>query len=148
MAMSTGLPSMMSVCPDDTAHESRFVDDFEAWPPDLSFYVEIGSIFDIGGRVGSFPDLDDAILDQVAKICKHDWQWSWDEYSTFAPDTNGRSTMPDGTRVSVDDVRRRLWIHFDSKDDAMLSRITVVDLRNARHADSGRMPKGTGPTIG
>jgi len=108
----------------------------DAFPKEdeLSFFMDLGSIF--SGAENSADEIE-KVLSWLIHNCQHRWQWIVNESVIYRADDNGKTTLPDGSRVSVSDMRRRLWINFDSRDDAMLSRITLVDLRNARYANCG-----------
>lgn len=103
----------------------------------LAFYMDVGSMF-------SLIDGEDAtvvreVLHTVETTCKQGWHWTLDEFTTFTPDPEGKSTMPDGTKVKVADLRRHLWINFDSADDAMLCRLAIGELRSGKYVERGRL---------
>jgi hypothetical protein len=52
---------------------------------------------------------------------------------TVAPET-------DKLVSAVTDQRKFIMFNFASRDDAMLVRMTIVDLRSVRHDDSGGLP--------
>lgn len=99
------------------------------------FFVDLGSVLTM--------DLDDTItkarhnLENISRIARSHWHWAFAERPIYEPAANGKSTLPNGQNANTLDYRRELWINFASGDDAMLSRITLMDLKGARHADSG-----------
>jgi len=115
---------------------------YEDFPkdPEVTFFMDMGSLFQLAYEDDITPIF--RILEWLEANCRQGWRWTIDEKTEFVPDPTGKSILPNGKRASVSDVRRQLWINFDSRDDAMLSRITLVDLRNMRHANCGILSSG------
>lgn len=82
-------------------------------------------------------------INTVMATCQHKWHWTVDEFAVFVADDSGMSTMPDGTKARVSDLRRQLWINFASPDDAMLCRLAIDELRSGKHVERGRMSGGS-----
>lgn len=104
----------------------------------LAFYMDIGSMFTLVDDESDAAAIRET-LHKVASTCEHGWHWTLDEFTTFTPDPEGKSTMPDGTKVKVSDLRRHLWFNFDSADDAMLCRLAIGELRSGKHVERGRL---------
>ena len=86
-------------------------------------------------------------LTDVGRICKDQWQW-WtaertiNEQVKFSQLTS-RKILPEDDKLVMapTDHRRFLTFNFASRDDAMLVRMTIVDLRSVKNADGGGMPQ-------
>ena len=69
------------------------------------------------------------VLDELTRVCKGRWRWNLIDEPTFR---QGKAI----------DVVKRLYVSFDLSGDAMLSRMTLQDLKGARYAYSGGLPTG------
>lgn len=100
------------------------------------YFVDLGSVLtmDVDGTI----DIARRNLEEINRLARGLWFWAFMERPIYEAAAGGKSTLPNGTNANAVDYRRELWINFASANDAMLSRITLVDLKGARYADSGR----------
>jgi hypothetical protein len=79
------------------------------------------------------------LLDDVERMCEAEWHWSTLDTVVLDDVTTGSGCV---LRTAVDQ-RKFLTINFASKADAMLVRMTILDLRSVRNADCGGLPQET-----
>lgn len=90
------------------------------------YFMDLGSTMVFGG-FGSDPSVKvPDILRSVETMAKDNWHWF----------TEDAAIVEAGV---IQDNRKFLWISFDSKDDAMLSKMTLLGLRNQKYADHRRL---------
>lgn len=101
------------------------------------FYFDIGTLF---MDPDSFANRTSEAARMVMWFREHlqgNWAWSAPEWNRIGPD--GRML----------DVRKVLWISFDLSDDAVLARMTWLDLKGMKDADRrGLSPKNGGGNLG
>ena len=113
-------------------------------PQWVTLEMDVGSV--LGFAQTWEQDIRDCIsvtLEEVGRICKDEWSW-WTEERTIhelvkMSQMTSRTIAPEDDKLvtAPTDQRRFLTFNFASRDDAMLVRMTIVDLRSVRSADSG-----------
>ena len=139
-------------CPKDSskAHRDRWIS-YDALDHTLPlFSKDLGSVLGFGIEIDHLVGTMDAILDEVARIAKHEWHWSIEDNTVYAdmPASaiagSGLAKIDDDSIINVPvDHRKSLFLNFASRDDAMLVRMTIEDLRSVKDADGGDLPQQT-----
>lgn len=112
----------------------------------LEFQIDMGSVMGLMIDDAAMHDRFSHILNEVGRICRDSWSWySSDEtIMSMVPlsslGTGSRFKDDDTLMEAPTDLRRMLYINFASRDDAMLVRMTVEDMRSVKNADSGVLP--------
>ena len=87
------------------------------------------------------------VLEEVGRICKGEWLWLVDERPFYdamkMSQLTTRKIAPEDDKMVMapSDQRKIVKFNFASRDDAMLVRMTIVDMRSVKNADSGGMPQ-------
>ena len=126
------------------AHLHKFPE--ELTEDHLRFQVSLGSVFGLAIDDKAMHERCSDILEEVGRICREPWSWySADETITsMVP----MSSLGSGTNIrdnhnlveAATDLHKILYINFASRDDAMLVRMTIEDMRSVKCADSGALP--------
>lgn len=112
----------------------------------MTYEIDMGSLM-LASSVGE-ADMDasiTALLEDIGRICRGDWTWSMGDRTVYSEvwfsQAVSKKVSPEEDRLVTmpSDLRKILYINFASKDDAMLSRMTVLDLRSLQN-DHGRGP--------
>jgi hypothetical protein len=105
--------------------------DIKLFPHDHTYYFDTGTVMQFGT---SNYDAQMVIilntLEQLDRLCKADWHWYVKLENIFEPNDVWRKIV---------DRRRYLWINFASADDAMLCRLSILELRKIADANCGRL---------
>lgn len=116
----------------------------------LTYELDLGSVLTVlAGSENVRTSLGNEALIEVARICKHDWCWTIAEktINTEVPmsQLTSKKIPPEEDKLVLapTDQRKFLYINFDSKDDAMLVRMTILDLRSIRDEDGRGLPQTT-----
>ena len=89
------------------------------------YFLDLGSTIAFGGDDPLIKVRE--VLYSIKAIAKQNWHWF----------TEDATVVEDGVIL---DNRKYLWISFDSADDAMLSKMTLLGLRNQKYAHHRRLP--------
>lgn len=125
-------------------HVSRWVRADQMLPRGLRFELDLGSVLNVNDFMTA---KSDEVLDLVANTCKGDWWWSTEERPIIEDvlwsQATSKTVKPEDDYVlpMPVDQRRFLILYFDSRDDAMLVRLTVPDLKALRDENSGELPQ-------
>lgn len=111
----------------------------------LLYRADLGSVFAFGeAKQLELADKCRTILEEVNRISRGVWEWYSAEETIYrqcyASELVGGGQRKPGDNQLVKgpvDQHKFLYINFASKDDAMLVRISVMDLEKVRNADSG-----------
>ena len=108
---------------------------------------------DLGSVLGFTQHWQDSMAERIAaaikevnRICRNDWLWHISERNIYDQvmfsQLTSKTVAPETDKLvtAVTDQRKFIMFNFASRDDAMLVRMTIVDLRSVRHDDSGGLP--------
>lgn len=121
---------------------------------DLSFpttlELDVGSVLNVMGHLQQDPTSIRvrSALEDVGRICKGAWHWHTSDRtiteSVHVSKLLGNGELDDCTDPLVDalsDLRKYLTLNFASRDDAMLVRMSIADLRSVKNVDGGDVPQ-------
>lgn len=130
----------------------------DLWMPLPSLLYTTSLELDLGSLLGltsqdtqqAMSDHVESVLNEVGRICKDKWNWNTSDrtitsqvYSSELASGGHGDTQDDHLIDMPSDHRKFLTLNFASKDDAMLVRISVLDLRSISDADSGTLPSAS-----
>jgi hypothetical protein len=106
--------------------------DAALFPHEHIYFFDTGSVLRFG--TSEYDEQIDAIvqcLAQLDELCRADWHWYVKLENIFVPNDPWHK---------ITDRRRYLWINFASADDAMLCRLSILELRKIADANCGGLP--------
>lgn len=123
-------------------HLDRQRDPIEFDHSGVTFELDNGSLM-TGGSYSELRNKAKAILDQVGKICRSEWYWESNSRNITIPTEIVHDSLNDPedkiTKIveMPTDHRQYILLNFASRDDAMLVRMTIQDLKVVRNDNSG-----------
>ena len=120
----------------------------EDLPFPTTLELDVGSVLGVMGHLQEDPTSDRVrlALGDVGRICKGAWYWHTGDRTITTPvytsQLTGGSESKDGADKLIDspsDIRKYLTLNFASRDDAMLVRMSIADLRSVKNVDGGDM---------
>jgi hypothetical protein len=108
----------------------------------VTFELDNGSLM-TGGSYSELRNKAKAILYQVGKICRSEWYWDSYGRTITTPTEIVHDSLNDPedkiTKIveMPTDHRQYILLNFASRDDAMLVRMTIQDLKVVRNDNSG-----------
>lgn len=102
--------------------ESNWYADIQYLVNSNVFFRDFGSTIQfLGQEADNFEQNIKEFLESIRDICSYDWYWNVQDVVI----------LEEGLVI---DNRKYVWISFDSKEDAVLCRMTHTDLRNQKYA--------------
>lgn len=147
---------MSQIMANDLTYEitSRHIKEFDeygrhvhadAFPTEgLNYELDLGSLLTFNITADDAPVMVRAreVLERIAAIAQHDWCWACRDVTVY--DEVNLSQIRSGIAPEKDhkisapvDHRKVIAFNFASRDDAMLVRMTIADLRSAKYDDGG-----------
>jgi hypothetical protein len=119
-------------------------------PDTLTYRLVLGSVMGFSASLqGELADRCRATLNDVGRISKDVWTWHTCEETVYGKPLTTSSQPQAVLRVGEDgeigqvpvDQVKYLYINFASRDDAMLVRMTIADLRSVKDVNGGGVPQ-------